>query len=92
MLFAMGRHPYRPAHVHTIVSAAGYEPATTHLFAAGDPYLGSDAVFAVKESLVVEFCPHPPGPTPDGKSSAVPFCTAEYDFKLVAQARANVGR
>jgi protocatechuate 3,4-dioxygenase beta subunit len=55
LLRATGRHPYRPAHIHFIVSAPGYEPVTTHLFAAGSPYLDSDAVFGVKESLVREF-------------------------------------
>ncbi len=83
MLLGMGRHPYRPAHVHAIVSAPGYEKVATHLFVKGDTYLDSDAVFGVKQSLVVDFKPHAAGPTPDGGKSAAPFCTAEYDFRLV---------
>ncbi len=83
MLLGMGRHPYRPAHVHAIVSAPGYQKVATHLFVEGDAYLDSDAVFGVKHSLVVDFKPHPAGPTPDGGKSAAPFCTAEYDFRLV---------
>ena len=83
MLLRMGRHPYRPAHVHAIVSAPGCESVTTHIFVKGDRYLGSDAVFGVKDSLVVDFGEHAPGPTPDGGKSAAPFCTAEYDFRLV---------
>ncbi len=83
MLLGMGRHPYRPAHVHAIVSAPGYEKVATHLFVKGDAYLDSDAVFGVKHSLVVDFKPHPTGPSPDGGNSAEPFCTAEYDFRLV---------
>lgn len=83
MLLGMGRHPYRPAHVHAIVSAPGYEKVATHLFVKGDAYLDSDAVFGVKRSLVVDFKPRPAGPTPDGGKSAAPFCTAEYDFRLV---------
>ncbi|MDX2680636.1 intradiol ring-cleavage dioxygenase [Streptomyces soliscabiei] len=55
LLEATGRHPYRPAHVHFIVGAEGYSPVTTHIFVAGSDYLESDAVFAVKESLVEEF-------------------------------------
>ncbi|WP_205347002.1 intradiol ring-cleavage dioxygenase [Pseudonocardia broussonetiae] len=55
LLAATGRHPYRPAHVHVIVSAPGYRPVTTHLFVDDSPYLDSDAVFGVKESLVREF-------------------------------------
>ena len=52
LLRTTGRHPYRPAHIHVIVSAPGYQSVTTHIFVEGDPYLDSDAVFAVKNSLV----------------------------------------
>ncbi|MFF8673537.1 intradiol ring-cleavage dioxygenase [Streptomyces sp. NPDC015242] len=55
LLRATGRHPYRPAHIHFIASAAGHTPVTTHLFVGGGDYLDSDAVFAVKESLVRDF-------------------------------------
>jgi catechol 1,2-dioxygenase len=55
LLHATGRHPYRPAHIHFIASAEGYAPLTTHIFVAGSDYLDSDAVFAVKKSLVQEF-------------------------------------
>ena len=55
LLNALGRHPFRPAHIHFIVSAEGYAPLTTQLFTAGDKYLASDAVFGVKDSLVVEY-------------------------------------
>lgn len=54
-LESMGRHPFRPAHIHFIVSAEGYKPVITQLFTEGDKYLESDAVFGVKDSLVVEF-------------------------------------
>lgn len=87
MLLGMGRHPYRPAHVHTKVSAPGYEPIITHLFVKGDKYLGSDAVFGVKDSLVVEFRDLPAGRTPDGQSSERPFSEAVYDFRLVREGR-----
>ena len=83
MLLGMGRHPYRPAHVHVIATAPGHERVATHLFVEGDEYLDSDAVFGVKHSLVVDFRGHPAGPTPDGGKSAAPFCTAEFDFRLV---------
>jgi hydroxyquinol 1,2-dioxygenase len=55
LLMATGRHPYRPAHIHFIVTADGYRGVTTHLFPAGTDYLDSDAVFGVKSSLVREF-------------------------------------
>jgi hydroxyquinol 1,2-dioxygenase len=83
MLLRMGRHPYRPAHTHMILSAPGYETVTTHVFVEGDPYLESDAVFAVKNSLVVEFEEHQPGTAPDGTRMDQPYCTVRYDFGLV---------
>ena len=55
MLGATGRHPWRPAHIHIVVRAPGYRTLTTHIFDAASPYLDSDAVFAVKPSLVREF-------------------------------------
>jgi hydroxyquinol 1,2-dioxygenase len=55
MLAASGRHPWRPAHLHMIVSAQGYQTLTTHIFDADSPYLDSDAVFAVKPSLLRRF-------------------------------------
>ena len=64
MLRKMGRQPNRPGHIHMIVSAPGYETVVTHLFVAGTPYLDSDPVFAVKDSLIVEFERHEPGVTP----------------------------
>ena len=55
ILAALGRHPWRPAHMHFLVTAEGFEPVTTHTFVAGDPYLASDAVFGVKQSLIAPF-------------------------------------
>jgi catechol 1,2-dioxygenase len=57
MLEATGRHPWRPAHIHLIVSAEGYETLVTHIFDSQSSYLDSDAVFAVKPSLLREFVP-----------------------------------
>ncbi len=55
LLQAARRHPYRPAHIHFLVTAPGHRPLTTHLFVAGSPYIESDAVFAVKDSLITDF-------------------------------------
>ncbi|MEX0732188.1 MAG: intradiol ring-cleavage dioxygenase [Aquisalimonadaceae bacterium] len=83
MLERLGRHPYRPAHIHFIVAAPGFETVTTHLFVAGDPYLDSDAVFGVKESLVVEFH-HRDDPEAARKVDLPsPFWEAAHDFVLV---------
>ncbi len=55
MLGALGRHPFRPAHLHYIIKAEGFETLVTHIFDPDDPYIHSDAVFGVKESLLAEF-------------------------------------
>jgi catechol 1,2-dioxygenase len=55
LLGQLGRHPYRPAHLHYIIKADGYETLTTHIFDPDDPYINSDAVFGVKESLLAKF-------------------------------------
>jgi hydroxyquinol 1,2-dioxygenase len=67
LLAATARHPYRPAHVHFMISAAGYERLVTHIFAEGSPYLESDAVFGVKSSLIQVFETKEPGAAPDGR-------------------------
>lgn len=82
LLTATARHPYRPAHMHFIVAANGYRPVTTHLFVAGDPYIESDAVFGVKDTLVRDF------PLVDDPARAAevglptPFRTVHFDVTL----------
>ncbi|WP_347140513.1 intradiol ring-cleavage dioxygenase [Paracoccus sp. SSK6] len=55
MLGHLGRHPYRPAHMHYLVTAPGYQRLVTHTFVGGDEYLTSDAVFGVKDTLVAPY-------------------------------------
>ncbi|MCW5659705.1 MAG: intradiol ring-cleavage dioxygenase [Burkholderiaceae bacterium] len=83
MLDRMGRHPNRPGHIHMMVSAPGHQPVTTHLFVANSPYLDSDAVFGVRDSLIVEYERHEPGTAPDGRKMNKPYHVAHYDFRLV---------
>ncbi|MBO9134680.1 intradiol ring-cleavage dioxygenase [Rhizobium sp. B230/85] len=83
LLGQMGRHPFRPAHIHFIVGAAGFEPITTHIFTPDCPYLHSDAVFGVKEDLIADF-----GKLDDPKRAAElgfdnPFEAVTCDFVLV---------
>jgi catechol 1,2-dioxygenase len=78
LLEATKRHPYRPAHVHFIVTAPGHRPLTTHIFVAGSPYIESDAVFAVKKSLITEF-----------KPADDPNEPARANFDIVLQRRAD---
>ncbi|PRY86030.1 dioxygenase [Donghicola tyrosinivorans] len=55
MLGSLGRHPYRPAHMHFMVTAPGFKTIVTHTFVGDDPYLTDDTVFGVKETLVAPF-------------------------------------
>ena len=57
MLIAAGRHPWRPAHLHFMIKAAGHETLITHLFRDADPYLDSDTVFGVRSSLIANITP-----------------------------------
>jgi hydroxyquinol 1,2-dioxygenase len=74
--------PYRPAHVHFLVTAHDHEPLITHLFEQGADYLDSDVVFGTKAELVVPFVARDAGPTPDGGKSTEPWADAHYDFVL----------
>jgi catechol 1,2-dioxygenase len=69
-LMAAGRHPMRAAHTHFIVRASGHYPVTTHLFDSESKYLDSDAVFGVRDSLILKF-------EPDGED-----LTAAFDITL----------
>jgi hydroxyquinol 1,2-dioxygenase len=87
LLRALGRHPFRPAHIHLLISAEGFVPVITHLFVKGDPYLASDAVFGTKDSLVVDFIRHDSDEEAALYHVTAPFYTVEYDFVLQPRAK-----
>jgi hydroxyquinol 1,2-dioxygenase len=82
LLTAMGRHPMRPAHMHAIVSAPGYQQVITHVFVAGDPYLDSDVVFAVKDSLVGHWRKVESADEAASLGMPNPFLKLDFDFHL----------
>jgi catechol 1,2-dioxygenase len=82
LLQLMGRHPYRPAHIHYIVRAPGCRTLVTQIFDRTDKYNTDDAVFAVKDSLLVDFKPAPAG-------SDVAYLV-EYDIELAPAAPSQV--
>ncbi|KAG8668153.1 hypothetical protein FPOAC2_10081 [Fusarium poae] len=53
LLKVLGRHPYRPSHMHFMFKKDGYDPLITALYLKDDPYESTDAVFGVKDSLIV---------------------------------------
>lgn len=63
MLEHLGRHPYRPAHMHFLITADGFQKLVTHTFAGDDAYLDSDTVFGVKKTLVAPFVTNALGDT-----------------------------
>ena len=82
MLKALDRNPNRPAHLHFIVSAPGYETVVTHIFTPDCPWLKDDAVFGVKESLIADFknVDNPKRAKELGLPN--PFKAVEWDFVL----------
>jgi protocatechuate 3,4-dioxygenase beta subunit len=82
LLRAMGRHPMRPAHMHAIVSAPGCQQVITHVFVDGDPYLDSDAVFAVKDSLIGKYRKVDSPEEAKKLGMPCPFLRLDWDFRL----------
>jgi hydroxyquinol 1,2-dioxygenase len=85
LLTAAARGPMRPAHLHFKVDAPGYRTLITHIFVAGDPYLGRDAVFGVKDSLIVDFAEQPGGQGPGGRAVDGPWTRVNFDLVLARQ-------
>lgn len=83
LLRAAGRHPHRPAHIHFIVTAPGYEELTTHIFVDGSPFIDSDAVFAVKRSLITGFSEN--NSVADAKRYGLDSPFQEADIQLILQ-------
>ncbi|MGW4368881.1 dioxygenase family protein [Nocardia takedensis] len=85
LLAATARGPMRPAHLHFMVTAPGFRTLITHIFVAGDPHLGSDAVFGVKPNLVVDVAHHAAAdPTPDGDRCERGWTSIVFDLVLAA--------
>ncbi len=82
LIAATHRHPMRPAHIHFLVKAAGYEPLVTHVFIEGDAYLDSDVVFGVKPELVATVQRHDEPVMPNGEAAQGPWHVMTYDFQM----------
>jgi protocatechuate 3,4-dioxygenase beta subunit len=86
LLRALGRHPYRPAHLHYMIEAPGFERLVTHIFDPDDAYINSDAVFGVKESLLAAFKRVQDPVRARALEFAGEFWEVEHDF-LLAKAK-----
>ncbi|SEW40997.1 catechol 1,2-dioxygenase [Cognatiyoonia koreensis] len=86
LLGSLGRHPYRPAHLHYILEAEGYETLITHIFDPDDEYINSDAVFGVKESLLAKFDLIEVPDRIKEEGAEGPFYEVVHDFVLAPEA------
>ncbi|HEY9525274.1 MAG TPA: dioxygenase [Thermopolyspora sp.] len=82
LLHATGRHNWRAAHIHVIVSAPGHRSVTTHIFDAASRYLDSDTVFGVRPSLVRQFTPNHDPAAAAANGVRPPFLEVSFDFVL----------
>ncbi|QOZ38249.1 intradiol ring-cleavage dioxygenase [Bradyrhizobium sp. CCBAU 53421] len=82
LITATKRHPMRPAHVHFLVKAEGYEPLITHVFLDGDEYLRSDVVFGVKDELIARVEPKREPKLPNGEPVSGQWHLMTYDFQM----------
>jgi len=82
---ATGNHHMRPAHMHAIVSAPGYQQVITHVFVEGDPYIDHDAVWAVKHSLVGKYTRVNDAAKAKELGMPNPFVALAWDFKLAPE-------
>ena len=72
----------RPAHVHFLVNAPGYQPLITHVFMEGNKYLDSDVVFGVKDELIAKIEKRSDPQMPDGKPAEAPWHLMTYEFHM----------
>ena len=82
MIHATRRPALRPAHVHFLVAAPGYEPLVTHVFIGGDPNIDRDVVFGVKDELIASIEKRTDPTMPDGKPAASPWHLMTYEFRM----------
>ena len=82
MLRATNRHPLRTGHIHFKITAPGFKPLVTELFPDDDPYLDEDAVFGVRESLILNFVDAGPDDAPAMPGIDAPYCNVNFDFRM----------
>lgn len=84
LLGQLGRGPWRPSHLHFMIEAPGFDRLITHLFDRTDPYIETDAVFGVKESLIVDYVEVSDPAELEKYGYERPFFRIDYDFVLAS--------
>jgi catechol 1,2-dioxygenase len=83
LLAALGRHAWRPAHLHMKVEHPGHRTLTTQLFLENDPWIASDVVVgAVKKTLIVDPVKHDDPVDLKKHNQSKPYYSLSYDFVL----------
>ncbi len=87
LLRGTGRHAWRPSHLHFIIAADGHRTLVTEVFPDDDPYLDEDAVFGVREDLIMHYrrCEDrgaAPGDIVARDALTDPFYIVDFDFIL----------
>lgn len=89
ILRACGRHPWRPSHLHYIVTAPGFRPLVTEIFPDDDPYLDQDTVFGVRDDLVMTYVPKEAAEFPAGMALSgrvdAPYLEVTFDVTLARE-------
>lgn len=90
ILHATGRHPWRPSHLHFIITAPGFRSLVTEVFPSDDPYLDEDAVFGVRERLIMQYVEHTdksavPSGLAIGQDVTPKFYKVDFDFTLAVE-------
>ena len=86
ILHGTGRHSMRPAHLHYLIYKDGYQTIQTELFNDDSEYIDSDAVFGVKESLIISYVRNDDTAAAQQHGFDAPFYEATYDFVMKADA------
>jgi len=82
LLKLLDRPFYRPGHIHIIACHEGYRSVTTQVYSSKDPYLKNDAVFGVKDSLIVDFKP----------LEGNPKAKIEVEFSIILEPLESIGK
>jgi protocatechuate 3,4-dioxygenase beta subunit len=88
VLRLLGRHTWRPAHIHFMLSASGHVPLTTMTYVEGSKYIDSDTTFSVKTAIIDCKLNDDPRAISE-RGTGKPFYTTAFDFVLRRAATAR---
>ena len=81
LLAAQDRHPYRPAHLHTLVHKPGFKVLISQIYDRDDPHYDTDVQFGVTEATSFNFIRHN-APHPTAPDVTAPWYTLDYTYVM----------